>query len=379
MLDQPIDEISEASLERLIANQVAESRSLDFKRKLPGGADADLKEFLADVTSFANAQGGDLVYGIEEAEGVATALPGMEVADAEAAILRLENVLRDGIAPRLIGVRMRFVPLETGNSLLVIRVPAGLAAPHRVTFRNHGRFYNRNSSGKFEMDVHDLRHAFTESGSLPGRFRQLHGEAIERATGHEMPLSISRVPTAVASVIPLSLFREERDIPITRDHAMAPIDPDGISSIEMIEGVLLHTHLQRDTRTVESFALTYRTGRVDVAWTIGGVRDLNGVRHGLVFPGKFENGILDALNSAQARLRQFDIEGPWVIFVSVYGVAGHKMILGDGYPTNDAYKDQALLSELRVERIDEATYPPIVHNFWLLFGLRRPDGRPLGG
>jgi len=35
-------------------------------RDLPSGSDADKKEFQADVTSFANAAGGDLVFGIEE-------------------------------------------------------------------------------------------------------------------------------------------------------------------------------------------------------------------------------------------------------------------------------------------------------------------------
>lgn len=378
MLDQPIENLGEPDLQRLVENRVSEGRSLDFKRDLPGGSDAERREFLWDVTSFANAQGGDLVFGIEEAGGIAAAVPGVQTDDPDALILGLDNRLRDGVTPRMIGVRMRWVPLANGSGVLVIRIPAGLAAPHRVTFQNNNRFYTRNNAGKYEMDVHDLRHAFTESDGLPRRFRQLHAEAIERANGIETPISISEKPTAVVSVMPLGLFREEREIPITRDHALAPIEPDGISSLEMIEGVMLHTPADPETGSVRSFAITYRNGRTDVAWTIGDRRQLqDGREYDLVWPGSFERGLLDAAHSPLARLAQFGIEGPWVVLVSVFRTAGHIMLLGDGYPTNPAYKDQALLGELRVERVDEEALLPIAKNFWLLFGQLRPDGRAM--
>ena len=45
----------------------AEGRTLDYKRTLPGSTDEEKREFLADVSSFANAAGGDIVYGIDGA------------------------------------------------------------------------------------------------------------------------------------------------------------------------------------------------------------------------------------------------------------------------------------------------------------------------
>ncbi len=74
MVEQPIDAIDEAALQYMIDNQVSEGRDLEFKRELPGGGDEASREFLADVTAFANAQGGDIVYGMDEANGAAADL-----------------------------------------------------------------------------------------------------------------------------------------------------------------------------------------------------------------------------------------------------------------------------------------------------------------
>lgn len=107
MIAGAIETITEEVLSRLVSNGVPESRTLEFKRDLPGGANDDKKEFLADVTAFANTLGGDLIYGIDEAGGIASAADGVVVEDKDAAQLRLEQLLRDGVEPRLASVRPR--------------------------------------------------------------------------------------------------------------------------------------------------------------------------------------------------------------------------------------------------------------------------------
>lgn len=382
MLDQLIDTIDEAALRRLIENQVGERRDLEFKRELPGGNDDAKKEFLADVTALANAQGGDLIFGIEEKDGVAADLPGVQADNADDELQRLENIIRAGVAPRLIGVRMNWVTLASGASALVMRVPASLASPHRVIFKNSGKFYSRNSREKYEMDVHELRHAFTQSEQLPQRFRTLHNQAIEMTQGADMPFLMGDDPVAVVSVTPLSLFREEIDIPITRNEAIVPVrarNYGGYSGIDMIEGVLMHVSPDRETGFVGSFSLTHRNGRADHAWTIGGVRaNDRGEAQRRVWVPVVEEGLLEATVATQNRLQQFNVEGPWVVHATLVGVRDHFLPLADGNATRKAFRDSALLGELRVERIDEAALLPLLKNFWLLFGEQRPEGPAIG-
>ena len=70
------NQISEADLVALIGAET-ESKFLDYKRDIVGNGDGDRKEFLYDISSFANTQGGYLVFGIEEAKGLPTRIVGL--------------------------------------------------------------------------------------------------------------------------------------------------------------------------------------------------------------------------------------------------------------------------------------------------------------
>jgi hypothetical protein len=378
MLPYALDTIDEASLNSLVENQVSERSDLEFKRDLPGRGDEDVKEFLADVTSLANTQGGDLLFGMNEADGVASQLVGLETGDPDAEILRLEGSLRSNVAPRLIGVRSHWIPLANGRGALLMRVPGSMNAPHQVVFKNSRRFWGRSSRGKYEMDVHELRHAFTQSEELPLRFRQLHEQAIAMARGTDMPFAVQAGPTAVISVAPLGLFRENRRIAIARDQAVVPFRHGGYNGTDMIEGVLLHGAPNRETGEVFSFALTHRSGRLDCAFPIGGLREgHHGQELRLVWPTLFEEGLLEMTRATQNRLGQFGLEGPWVVLVTVIDVEGFVVIEDRHFASAPAFRNQALLGQLVLDRIEEEGLRPVVENLWLLFGLRRPE-RPLG-
>src|SRR6266566_793857 len=100
-VNKPLDSIEESDLQQLIDNQVPEGKTIEYKDVLPGNSDGDKKEFLADVSSFANAAGGDLIFGVKEDAGLPVELCGLQIGDVDAEILRLESIIKNGIAPRL--------------------------------------------------------------------------------------------------------------------------------------------------------------------------------------------------------------------------------------------------------------------------------------
>jgi Schlafen, AlbA_2 len=160
----PIERIDAALLDSLVRDGVEERRRLEYKRALPGGTDDEKKEFLADTSSFANAAGGDLIYGVSakrDEQGVATgepdALIGLPEKNLDAECLRLQDILNAGIRPRLVGVVLQIVRREPeppcllvtsaarGSGRATIRAPLTMSAhcgtvrhrPWREPLQNH--------------------------------------------------------------------------------------------------------------------------------------------------------------------------------------------------------------------------------------------------
>src|SRR5215510_6616741 len=119
-------------------------------------SDGDKKEFLYDVSSFANASGGHLIYGIEEQGGTPTKVVGLTLSDADAELLKLQSLILDGIDPRIPGVELRYVPLPNSGPVLIIHIPKSWVLPHMVTLKGTDKFYSRNSGGKHRVDVDEL-------------------------------------------------------------------------------------------------------------------------------------------------------------------------------------------------------------------------------
>jgi predicted HTH transcriptional regulator len=161
LLNVSFDVVSEVHLQDLKSTGVPEGVFLEYKRTTYGNGDAEVKEYLKDVSSFANTYGGDLVIGIEEEEeGVAKKVVGLFGVDPDKELQRLESLTRDGIEPRIVGIRMKSVSVTGGGVVFIIRVPKSWNPPHRVNARNTNRIYARNSAGAYELSIEELRVLF---------------------------------------------------------------------------------------------------------------------------------------------------------------------------------------------------------------------------
>lgn len=94
MFYRNIHDITVDDLNSLIADQVEEGKTIDYKLELPTNGYDSKKEFLADVSSFANAQGGFLFFGIREENRIPVELVGLPDTTIDDDIQKLENMLR---------------------------------------------------------------------------------------------------------------------------------------------------------------------------------------------------------------------------------------------------------------------------------------------
>lgn len=169
-----------ADIQSLLDNRVPESLILDYKRDCYGNSDNAKRELLKDISSFANTRGGHIIIGVAEAEGVPTEIVGIDAEiDLDAEIQRMVNIINNGFDPAFTNVQLRTINSDDGTRCLVLDIPRSIIAPHRIAFGNYHKFFVRNSNGKHEATMPDLRSIFTQGELARRRFRDFVRERID--------------------------------------------------------------------------------------------------------------------------------------------------------------------------------------------------------
>jgi len=172
LLGRRFEEIDWATLERARAEKTEESRTLDFKRDLPDLTSRDSKrDFLEDVCAFANASGGVLLYGVDEARDENTKLGHIEnlpgtPTDAMSADFKskVQELVRSSFDPRFAGVVLDWIDSPDGKTrILKIGVERSPVAPHRVTSNGSREFMLRSMTSSERMDAEQIREAVRRS------------------------------------------------------------------------------------------------------------------------------------------------------------------------------------------------------------------------
>jgi hypothetical protein len=326
VIPKRLDEVDESDLDILQRNSVSEGKTLEYKQSLPANADLDKKEFLADVSSFANTAGGDLIFGVIEQAGVPSDIPGLTLADLDAEVRRLDSIIADGLEPR-VKWEIRCVQRNGGPPVLIVRTERSWIGPHRVIFKGQDRFYSRNSGGKYPMDVSELRSAFTLASALTDRVRQFRVERIEKIRNNQTPVPLVRgTSRTVLHCIPLESFSgpvQYDVLRLSRDVArLPPLGATTESSRINLDGVVTYN---RSGNTFMSYAQLFRNGAIEGVET----HWLNVVPprgEGRKIPYiAFEGGILRYLEDMLSVQKSLGVNPPIAVTLTMTDTSGVEM------------------------------------------------------
>lgn len=311
-----LDSIIASDLKALVDLPAREGQRLEFKSSLPGGSDSQKREFLADVSAFANAIGGDILYGIAESAGEAKGLDPLQ-GDMDAEVLRLENMIRGGLDPRIPGVKLRAVPVDGGH-VLVLRVPRSWAGPHVVNLGGAFRFFTRTSAGKQPLDVRELRALFALSESVERRVRGFRAERMAQVAARGEGVSLSEGASVVLHVVPVSPS-EKLDMADIQGVAatLAPLNSHGFNWRHNLDGFLVFWG-DGGSNTL-SYTQVFRDGAVEMADTYMLSKDE------VLYPELLEERIISGVARILAVQESLEVALPLVVLVSVMGVRGYKL------------------------------------------------------
>lgn len=325
LLQIPLDQITEAHLTQLIAVGASESRYIDYKQATYGGRDADHAECRADITSFANTAGGDIVIGMAESKSVPTKLVPF-TGDVGAEKLRLESMARTGVEPPLVGIGVAAVPLTGGGHALIVRTPRSYLKPHRVIYGGKNRFWARSSAGKYEPNVEELRTLFGAGGDFADRVRAYRADRIARIlTAPPIPIPMTE-PLFVIHVIPLSAFDPLRTLDMMKLEGMwMDFPPPGRNAPSDrtvgYDGLLCSAPFNPSYGVHHAYAQVSRTGIVE------GVTNLHSSQGHIQASDVDKNTVLCA-HAYMKTLNALGVEPPFAVQVSILRAAGMQFLSG---------------------------------------------------
>lgn len=326
------DEMREALL-ALKDQQVPEGKTIEYKEALPGLGHSERREFLADLSSFANSAGGYLIYGIREDSGIPVELCGLSGIDADATIRQLGSLAATSIEPKIPGLTLRFVPVDSTTGCLVIHVPRSWAFPHAVNFERHWRFYIRENANRRLIDVPELRSLFVLSETAASQLRAFRTERLIMLTGAEAPLPLDQAACIALHVIPLSAFDAGAWIrfdiaDLTRRYGLLTLPMSEAQSWDEqynFDGVL--TYVSGNARgTVSSYLQVFRNGgieAVDTAPFLDASISQIGVK---TLASWFEDRLITALRRYLDLQGQLGVEPPLVVLLALVGAAEYSIV-----------------------------------------------------
>lgn len=352
MIQKPLDAVTKADIDALIANKVCECRTIEYKKELPGDSDEDKREFLADVSSFANAAGGDILYGVTATEGIPVAALGLS-GNLDSAKLRMESIIRDGIEPRIQGIGLRIVEGFSGGCVLIVHMPKSWSAPHMVTFKRLSRFFSRTSAGKYQLDVTEIRSAFLMSESLSEKIKHFRNDRLARIVAGETPVPLRKGARLILHILPVVSFASDfsLDISIVAKHTinLKPMGDIGWNNRLNLDGVVTCSGgLSRADESL-SYCQVFRSGQVESVYS-GIVREDEGGRR-FIASVHYEENIIMAVSKYLEVLKAIGVPCPLIIFISMVGVSGAFMWTSDT-STPDAVaidRDTIILSDIPIE------------------------------
>lgn len=386
MLSKKLDNIVLDDIQSLIDNKVCEGKKIEYKSELHIETGDEKREFLADVSSFANADGGDLIFGIKEDEELKLPIliSGIYMKNEDEMIRKIESMIRDAIQPRIPDIKFKTILLGDSNYVFIIRISPSFISPHRVIYKGWDKFLTRNSKGKYQMDVGELRTAFNMSEGLNKKIEDYKLNRIAEVGSNRYRMLTEGYPIFIIQLLPISAFQRNNRYSIDEIYnTMNSVSSCsfGVAHYKQVtvDGVMLKGSYSNSNKTAYGY---YKTdGIIEKATTrffnpnfeSGNMSPSKKLK--LIYRGDLLEKTIGTMNEALKFYQQIDISTPIIISCAI--INGNEFTI-----TNDEFldtcgainSDALLIPDVLIEDIyinPEKCLKPIFDSIWNACGYIR--------
>jgi hypothetical protein len=265
---------------------------------------------------------------------------------------------------------MRAIPIAAGGFVIVIRAERSWIGPHRVIFKGHDKFYGRSSTGKYPLDVSELRESFATSAGLTEKLRSLRVERL-LAIQNDPPVPFIEGSKVVLHCTPLQSLSERANYDVLQyaNHA---------GQIPLLSNTLHNWNINFDglvgyagPNTSHSYTQLFRSGVIEsVSGTLlrSGNQGLNFIPH-----ISLEQKTLQHVKKCLGIFTRLGVTPPIAISLTLLGIKGFVIQASQWHDPGLPIKQQDLiLPEAVLQQFDESLpklLKPIFDLVWNASGL----------
>jgi hypothetical protein len=276
--------------------------------------------------------------------------------DADAELLRLEQMARTGLEPRIPNIQTKAIQIDVGGKILAIRIPRSYRQPHRIVFQGRNRFWSRSSAGEFEPNVDELRALFNFAPQLAEQMRQFRFDRIARMTIGEGPVKLADAHCLVLHIVPFTHFMAVGPLislsDVMRNAQLFP--PLGTTSRSdwriNFDGFVTLSNSHDHAEGQRAYVQVFRSGTLEaVASCISGATKIVNVVD-------LARIVVDYLYLYSAALHECGIQPPLAVMASLIGLkqliltTGKRSIAGQ-VDRQTADRDQFHFTELILDKV----------------------------
>lgn len=374
------NEVNQDFLESLIENGIEENIHLDYKEQLGNNA-----EIAKDLSSFANNDGGNIIYGMREVNNKP-----IEIIPINQPNLRekLDQIARNGIDPSL---DIRILPIDVdieGNEgqVFLIYIPRKYPILHQAVKR--GKYYKRTEFTSSPMSNFEIETAFKLAYNFEVRINSLYQKRLNDLNSGEYHINIPNPTRMLIHMISIDALNvnESIDLEIVfnkfEDYLRPPGCTLGRNIKRNLHGLLVSCGPDPYTDNFVGYVQLYRSGMIEAidSFLLKPTTQLLGIHY--IKPVKvlgmwfLEKNIIDSCEMYLKALKKVGMGLPIYLYLSFTHVKGYKISL---IPYEDTYinkysdlskRDEILLQGIKIDDFEvdfEKKLKPSFDIFWNVF------------
>lgn len=306
-----------------------------------------------------NTDGGYIIFGIEERKdennnntGEPERIFGIEIENSDKLIQSLEDIITNNTEPSISNLQIKILEIE-GKNVVLVGTRKFISLPTMVTYKQTNKFYKRRNSGKYAIDVYELKNMFTLNQEITDKIQNFRNSRISQVLSKSFFPNIEDKNSVFLHIIPLGLNENNLIdfMPVQSNLLveMKPMASTGWDHLYNLEGFATFSYSNKNNKIL-SYNQIFRNGSIE-SYSSEFFYEDNGEM--IFYPDFFIQEFFNTIKKNFKVLETLKINPPFYISFSLHNILNNPIAVGNTHLRSKRFqKNDIVLPLIMVDNYD---------------------------